>query len=66
MTGIIKAGHYPFLIISAVLFLIFFSIKKCIKKSAKYTLAGLLVFCLVVYFVLLRNQCYYWKLGING
>lgn len=66
MTGMIKAGHYPFLVISAALFLAVISFKRCLKKSAVYSIAGMITFCLIFYILIWRNQCYYWKMGING
>lgn len=66
ITGIVKAGHYLVFFISLALFFIAVTLKFCLKKNAKYTLAGLVLLCLAFYLVVLRNQCYYWKLGING
>lgn len=66
MMGIIKIIHYPVLLVSAALLLLAISLKACLRKNAKLTFAALAAFCLAFYLVVLRNQCYFWKQGING
>ena len=66
MMGIIKIIHFPLLLVAAALILLVISMKACLKKNAKLTFAALAAFCLIFYLVVLRNQCYFWRQGING
>lgn len=66
MMGMIKVIHYPLLLVSGALLLLAISLKACLKKNAKLTLSALAAFWLTFYLVVLSNQCYYWRQGING
>lgn len=59
MTGMVKAGHYPLFVIFSLFFVAVALFGKYSNKSVKYIVAGLLViFVVIFYFSVWRNQCY--------